>query len=207
MDKRNVLDRLFPARYPFYEMIDQQAKANGQAVNALYRWLNGGSDTDGNALLQTAADAENIRKRLEKNLIEAFTTPFDRADIYSLSSGMDKIIQYTKSTLLSMKAYEVSPDGIIIDMVGSLKEGTAVFYTCAKDLKENPAKSEETFAKMRDTHVRIERLYLSGMTAVFKSDDPMRALRQREVYHHIKDASVSLEDTVDILHRVVVRLT
>ncbi len=207
MDKRNILDRLFPVKYPFYEMIDQQAKTNGLAVKALYSWLNSGSEADSNALLQTVKDSDSVRKRLEKNLIEAFTTPFDRVDIYSLSSGMDKVIQYTRSTLLSMKAYEVRPNDIIIDMVDHLKEGTSIFYECAKDLKENPSKSEETFSKMRDTHVKIEQLYLNGMTAVFKGNDPMHALRQREVYHHIKDASTNLEDTVDILHRVVVRLT
>lgn len=207
MDKRNILDRLFPAKYPFYEMIDQQAKTNELAVKALYSWLSSSSEADSNTLLQTVKDSDHVRKLLERDLIEAFTTPFDRVDIYSLSSGMDKVIQYTRSTLLSMKAYEVRPNDIIMDMVDNLKEGTSIFYECAKDLKENPSKSEETFSKMRDTHVKIEQLYLNGMTAVFKGSDPMHALRQREVYHHIKDASTNLEDTVDILHRVVVRLT
>lgn len=206
MDKRNILDRLFPAKYHFYEMIDQQAKINGTAVKTLYHWLNSGSETDSDALLQTVKESDHVRKLLEKSLIEAFTTPFDRADIYTLSSGMDKVIQYTKSTLLSMKAYEVPPDAIIIEMVRNLKEGTSIFYECAKDLKRNPSGSEEDFSKMRETHIQIEQLYLNGMTIVFKSNDPMHALRQHEVYHHIKDASTNLEDTVEILHRVVVRL-
>lgn len=207
MDKRNILDRIFPTKYHFNEMIDQQAKINERAVKALYDWLSSGSEADSDGLLQTAKESDHIRKLLEKNLIEAFTTPFDRVDIYSLSSGMDKVIQYTKSTLLSMKAYEVHPNDIIMDMVRNLKAGTSVFYECAKDLKRNPSKTEEDFSRMRDTHIKIEQLYLNGMTIVFKSDDPMHALRQREVYHHIKDASASLEDTIDILHRVVVRLT
>lgn len=207
MDKRNILDRLFPVKYPFYEMIDQQAETNKLAVRALYSWLNSTSEDDSNTLLNTAKESDDVRKQLEKNLIQAFTTPFDRVDIYSLSSGMDKVMQYTKSTLLSMKAYEVQPDDIIIDMVGSLKEGTFVFYKCAKNLKNNPSIAEENFSKIRDTHIRIEQLYLKGMTAEFKSSDPMHALRQREVYHHIKDASVNLQDSADVLHRVVVRLT
>ena len=35
----------------------------------------------------------------------------------------------------------------------------------------------------------------------------MYALKQREVYHHIKDASTNLDDAVDLLHRIIVRLT
>jgi hypothetical protein len=34
----------------------------------------------------------------------------------------------------------------------------------------------------------------------------MQALKQREVYHHIKDASSNLDESVDVLHRIIVRL-
>jgi len=53
----------------------------------------------------------------------------------------------------------------------------------------------------------IEQSYREAMSAVFKSNNPMEALRQREVYHHIKDASTYLDSAVDILHKIVVRLT
>ncbi|ADU25616.1 DUF47 domain-containing protein [Ethanoligenens harbinense] len=207
MDARNILDRLFPVKYHFYEMIDRQANINELAVETLARWLDSGSEADSDALLGHVKESDTARRLLEKSLIEAFATPFDRVDIYSLSSAMDKVIQYTKSTLLSMRAYGVKPNDTITRMVGKLKDGTAIFYRSAKDLEGNPSKSEEDFSKMRDTHIAIEQLYQDGMTIVFKSNDPMHALRQREVYHHIKDASANLEDAVDVLHRIVVRLT
>jgi hypothetical protein len=45
------------------------------------------------------------------------------------------------------------------------------------------------------------------MAGVFLRDDAMDALRKREIYHHIKDASSYLDNCVDILHRIIVRLT
>jgi uncharacterized protein Yka (UPF0111/DUF47 family) len=207
MDKRNILDRLFPVKYDFYEMLDRQAQINGLGVNALYNWLGSGLETESEALIQYVKEADEVRMNLEKNLIEAFTTPFDRGDIYSISVGMDKIIEYAESTLLSMKAYDVKPNDIIISMAGKLKEGTDIFSQSIKDLKSNPSKSEQGVPKMRYNHIVIEQLYRDGMTIIFESNDPMYAIKQREVYHHIKDASENLEDTVDILHRIVVRLT
>jgi len=53
----------------------------------------------------------------------------------------------------------------------------------------------------------VEQLYRDGMARVFKGCDPIDALRHREVYHHIKDASSNLEDAVNILHKIVIRLT
>lgn len=207
MDKRNIIDRLFPVKYHFYEMLDRQAQINGLGVNALYNWLSSGSEAESEALIQYVKETDEVRMGLEKNLVEAFTTPFDRGDIYSISVGMDRIMEYAKSTLLSMKTFDVKPNNIIVSMVGKLKEGVDIFSESIKGLKSNPTKSEHGIAKMRDTHVVIEQLYRDGMTIVFESNDPMYALKQREVYHHIKDASTTLEDTVDILHRIVVRLT
>lgn len=207
MDKRNIIDRLFPVKYHFYEMLDRQAQINGLGVNSLYNWLNSGSEAESDALIQYVKETDEVRMGLEKNLVEAFTTPFDRGDIYSISVGMDRIMEYAKSTLLSMKTFDVKPNNIIVSMVGKLKEGVDIFSESIKGLKSNPTKSEQGISKMRDTHVVIEQLYRDGMTIVFESNDPMYALKQREVYHHIKDASTTLEDTVDILHRIVVRLT
>ena len=207
MEKKSVLDRLFPTKYDFYDMLDKQARANAAGINALCSWLSSASAADGESLLQYVKDADDIRIDMEKNLIEAFSTPFDRGDIYSISVGMDKIIEYAKSTLLSMNAYGIPSNDVIVGMVGKLQEGVCIFSESMESLKSLPAKAGQNIAPMRETHVAVEQLYREGMAAVFKSGDPMYALKQREVYHHIKDASSSLDDAVDILHRIVVRLT
>lgn len=207
MDKRNLFDRLFPIKHDFFEMLEHQAKVNGQGVNALYNWLNGGLESESDKLLQAVKEADEIRKSMERDLVEAFSTPFDRGDIYSISVAMDKIIKYAQSTMISMKAFEVIADETIIVMTEKLMEGTMIFTEAIGNLEHMPEKSEQSIFSIRAAHTAIEEYYRGGMTVVFKSGDPMNALRQREIYHHIKDASVNLEDSVDILHRIIVRLT
>ena len=206
MDKKSIIDKFFPDKYDFYEMLYNQAEINAFGVDMLQKWLNSGSDEEKQNLLLYVDDADEARMIMEGKLIEAFSTPFDRADIYSFSIAMDKIIKYTKSTLLSMETFEVEPDDIIILMVAKLKEGTDFLLESINILKNNPYKSQEYIIKMRATHNEVEKLYRDGMTLIFKTSDPMNAIKHREVYHHIKDASLNLEDTVDILHRIVVRL-
>jgi len=206
MDKRNIIDRFFPVKYDFYNMLNKQAEINTLGVNMLHKWLSSSSKEEKEKLLQYVKEADESRMNTESKLIEAFNTPFDRVDIYSISIAMDKIIEYTKSTLLSMEAFEVAPDDTIIFMVDKLKEGTDFLLESMKALKSNPLKSQENIIKIRATHTQVEQYYRDGMTIVFKSSDPMKAIKKREVYHHIKDASLSLEDTVDIFHRIVVRL-
>ncbi|MBK5239990.1 DUF47 domain-containing protein [Clostridium sp.] len=206
MDKGSIMDRFFPDKYDFYEMLYNQAEINAFGVDMLQKWLSSGSDEEKQNLLLYVKDADEARMSMESKLIEAFTTPFDRADIYSFSIAMDKIIKYTKSTLLSMETFEVAPDDIITLMVSKLKEGTDFLLESINILKNNPIKSQEYIIKMRATHTEVEKLYRDGMTVIFKTSDPMNAIKYREVYHHIKDASLNLEDTVDVFHRIVVRL-
>ncbi|MBU3189592.1 DUF47 family protein [Clostridium bowmanii] len=206
MDKGNILDRFFPDKYDFYEMLTKQAEINAFGVEMLQKWLSSGSDEEKQKLLLYVKEADEGRMIMESKLIEAFTTPFDRADIYSFSITMDKIIKYTKSTLLAMETYEVATDDTITTMVDKLKQGMDFLSESINILKNNPINSQENIIKMRAVNTDIERLYREGMAIIFNTSDSMNAIKHREVYHYIKNASLNLEDTVDIFHRIVIRL-
>lgn len=206
-EKRNVIDRMFPIKYHFHQMLSIQANSNALGVGALFNWLKDGLEDQSNALGKHVEEADTVRMEMEKNLTEAFSTPFDRGDIYSISVGMNRVLKYAESTLLSMEAFNVKSDETIINMVAQLKLGVDIFSEAVSNLKKNHGKSEEAVSKIRATHRNIEKLYRDGMILVFAGADPMAAIKKREVYHHIKDASTNLEETVDVLHRIIVRLT
>jgi len=206
MGKFNFWERLFPVKRDFYKMIGDQAEASTKVVGYLSRWLSSRSDEDYQLLLREADEADLCRFTMEDNLIEAFATPFDRQDIYSLSVEMDKIVEYAKSTLTGMEAFEVLEDSIIQNMVQQLKVGTDQLAEAIQLLKDNPRQSKLQIGEIRRVQVAIEDEYRAGMVALFNSLDPMNALKYREVYHHIKDAEVYLGYTTDVLHKIVVRV-
>lgn len=207
MKSRNILDRLFPAKYDFFDGLAKQAQCNALGISALSDWLRSGLDRDGGVLERSRQEADEIRLSFEKDLVNAFSTPIDREDLYLFSVDMDKVIEYALSTLLSMRAFGMEADAVIADMAGQLKTGADLFLEAVKNLKDAPAKSEQLIPAMRNTHVLAERLYMDGMAALFACGDPMRALKFREVYHHLKDASENLDYSVDTLHRIIVGLT
>jgi uncharacterized protein len=157
MDKRNILDRFFPVKYDFYEMLNKQAMINMLGITTLYKWLSNHSNEEKEKLLGYVKEADEVRLDMETKLIEAFITPFDREDIYSISVEMDRVIEFAKSTLESMEAFEVKPNEVIINMVEKLKEGTDFLFTSLKILKSNPVKSQQNIIKMRETHINVDR--------------------------------------------------
>jgi uncharacterized protein Yka (UPF0111/DUF47 family) len=207
MKTGSILDRLFPTKYDFFNMLHAQAEINAQCVNSLLEWLKDDSEEECKRIVQFSEQADEVRKKLEVNLVEAFATPFDRGDIYSISISMHKVVEYAKSTLFSIQTYHIMPDEIVLTMAEELKKGTELFSDAVRLLNRDIVASEQNIFPLRATHVAIEALYRKGMSMVFQKNDPIEAIKQREIYHHIKDASSNQEDSVDILHRIIVRLT
>jgi len=206
MAKSNFWERLFPIKHDFYKMIRNQAEASTNVVGHLCRWLSSRSEEDFQLLLREVESANKFRFTMEENLIEAFVTPFDRQDIYSLSVEMSRIVEYAESTLTEMEAFEVVTDPIILNMLQQLKEGTDQFVEAIDLLKGDPRKSQIQIGNIRKVQLTIEDKYRAGMVVLLKSSDPMQALKYREVYHHIKDAAIHLGYTTDVLHKIVVRV-
>jgi len=204
--KHNFWERLFPVKRDFYKMIGDQAEASKNVVDYLGRWICSRSEEDYQQLLRESDAADRCRFNMEDNLIEAFSTPFDRQDIYSLSVEMDRIVEHAKSTMTEMEAFEVFEDSIIHNMVQQLKVGTEQLTEAIHLLKEDPRLSQIKIGTIRKTQFIIEDEYRAGMVALFNCQDPMKALKYREVYHHIKDAEVYLGYTTDILHKIIVRI-
>jgi len=206
MASHKFREGLFPIKRDFYQMISNQVIATTNGVAQLQKWLTSRSVEDYKLLFSQADEADRIRFNMENNLIEAFSTPFDRQDIYSLSVAMARIVEYVKSTLQEMDVFAVSADSTILDMVEQLHSGTDELVEGVKLLKEEPLKSQIQIVKIRQVQLAIDEQYRAGLAELFHSTDVMYAMKYREVYHHIKEAADHLGYTTDVLHKIVVRM-
>jgi len=206
MLKNRFWERLFPVKRDFYKMLSDQAQATSEGIGILSNWLYSRSTEDYQLLFRQAGVADKIRFNMEGELIEAFATPFDRQDIYSLSVEMDRILYYAESTLMEMDDFEVSTDPPITDMVLKLKSGITELANAVTLLKTEPIKAKIHVELIRQVESAIDHIYRAAMKDLFRSPDLKYIMKYREVYHHIKDASVHLGYTTDVLHKIVVRV-
>jgi hypothetical protein len=200
-------DRLFPPKYNFYAMIIDQADTTAAGITAFRSWLQHPGAENAYNVRSLTRKADDIRFEMEARLIEAFVTPFDRQDIYSLSVEMDRIIESAKSIMELMLAYEVTADDAILGMVLNLEEGAQKFHTAVGQLQTAPLEAEKIIADIRRCQADIEEGYRHGSALLFKTGYNMvQMMKLREIYHQIQEAAVYLGYTVDILHKIVVRI-
>jgi hypothetical protein len=206
MKANNMLDKIFPKKYDFYAMLLEQSRTNYKAVHAMEKWITDGDESDFNDVLKNKNEADKIRFKLESDLVEAFATPFDRQDIYSISVEMNKIIDCCKSVIKTIKALEIKPDTTIISMSSLLCQAAQDLTEAISILELAPAQSQSKIESIRLSQSSIEEVYISGLSELFEHEDAIKILKYREVYNYLKEAALFLGYTVDIYHRIFVRI-
>jgi hypothetical protein len=205
--RRGFLERIFPEEYDFEGMLVHQAERTLAGVRIFASWLERTPLSEPVHLNEIEEEVDELRYRLEESLHEAFSTPFDRQDIYSLSRQMDYILNFSRETATEMFAFGVEPDGHIRNMVVRLVHGTEQVCRAVRMISDDRLQVEQAIREARKDMRGIEADYISGMQELFRAGDPMAALRKREVYHHLRDAGRALRSTVDVLHKAVVGIS
>jgi hypothetical protein len=202
--KKKLADRLFPPRHDFYKMLQDQGDQTVIAVKALVDWLKAGDLTDPHELVKIEQHADDIRHDMEAVLVESFSTPFDRQDIYSISRQMDYVVNWSLSTALEMKAFKIKPDAAMLGMAEALLRGVKFMAEAIRVMRSEPAKAGTYVPLMRKAEREIDETYVRALAQAFEEKDLRIPLKKREIYHHLRDAGRNLVATVDILHRIIV---
>ncbi|HON82388.1 MAG TPA: DUF47 family protein [Methanoregulaceae archaeon] len=205
--RKGLFNAIFPAEYDFEGMLAHQAERTFLGVRIFVAWLEKTPLSEPATLRQIEGEVDELRYRLEENLLDAFSTPFDRQDIYSLSRQMDYILNFSRETATEMFSFGVEPDEYIRKMAAELLAGTEKVCKAIRIMSSDRIQVEQMIREARKSMRAIEADYIAGMQVLFNAGDPMIALRKREVYHHLRDAGRALRQTVDILHKAVVGIS
>lgn len=202
--KTGIFGSIFPREYDFRGMLEDQAENTLAGVGTLVFWLKDVPLKDPVHIDRKAIEVDELRHKLEEKLTEAFSTPFDRQDMYTLSRHMDYILNFTRETAREMFSFGVEPDEPIIAMADALYRGTSAMENAVKSMDREKTGVEGHIRDARKSMHDIEEIYIESMAELLRTEDAMNALRKREIYHHLRDAGRALRRTVDLLHKAFV---
>ncbi|HWQ22904.1 MAG TPA: DUF47 family protein [Gaiellaceae bacterium] len=179
-------------------MLRRQLDATREAVDALAAWARG-----------DAAQAERIRalehrgdqhkRELERALTTAFTTPLEPEDLYTLSRGIDWILNLAKDLVRESEVMACPPDPPLAEMCSRLAESVRLLGEAVELLG---ARSEEATAKANEAlraQRQIEKVYREAMAALVGVDDLREVMSRRELYRRVARIG---EAVVEVAERV-----
>ena len=199
-----IIDAIFPTRYDFEEMLAEQAERTLEGVRLFVDWLDHHAGEEPSALGRIEVEVDAFRYSLEEKLGDSFSTPFDRQDIYSLSRQMDYILNFAAGTAQEMYVFQVVPDRPIREMAGALLAGTGHLATGIMAIGTDQKEVRQAIREARKEIHSIGEIYILAMKDLFGTPLSLEMLKQREVYHHLRDAGRALQATVDLLHKAAV---
>jgi len=200
------ISRIFPIEHDFFGMLDEQAKITLRGVEDFAQWLDRGEDRLALGVLERQREADEARFTMEEVLVDSFSTPIDRGDLYEVSRQMDAVLDYVGDAVQEASALEILPPQPFYAKFGvSLAEGMRSLAAAVHHLGADPATSEREVKTIRKAVAKVREVYFDSLTEVAHEPNVNVALRRREIYHHLKDAGVMLDRTTDILHRIIVK--
>jgi uncharacterized protein len=189
----------------FYKLLNVQSKKVEEGMKAFVVYMKDPHPLHGEAVLRIEEEADELRKNVVDALNQTFVTPFDREDIYEVSRSVDDIIDYAKSTVEEMMAFEVKPNRHILLMAQGLCEGASAITEAISLLPSDPERAMElvVYAKKRENYV--EHCYREALVDLFKGKNVVTILKIREIYRHISNAADRGDEAANIVGDILVK--
>ena len=158
--------------------------------------------------LETQADG--LTRDIFSELNKTFITPLDREDMQRIASKIDDVIDFMDGIAARMHSYEIKvippyTKEMAEELVNSTKE---VEYMISKLQRiKNPQDMIEHCRNTSDIEHKVDDLYRDAMRDLFKTTDPIRIIKLKDIYETMETASDRCVDVADVIEDIVLKYT
>ncbi|MFO7571279.1 MAG: DUF47 family protein [Gaiellaceae bacterium] len=179
-------------------LLQRQIGVTRDGVDALAEWARGDeSKADVVRSLEHKGDAH--KRELEAALTTAFTTPLEPEDLYTLSRGIDWILNLSKDLVRESEVMEAPPDGAVAQMCERLAESVHLLAEAIDGLQARSDQTTEKANAALKAQRQIEKVYRDAMAQLVTVDDLREVMARRELYRRVARIG---EVVVDVAERV-----
>jgi predicted phosphate transport protein (TIGR00153 family) len=201
--------QLTPQRREFFDLFSRASANTVEISRALVAFLDTYPDgRDGR--LRSIEELEHEGDRLTHDVIDllnrTFVTPFDREDIYRLTTALDDICDYVDEVAGNVLGYGVNrvrPPAIAqanVILRSAMKLDEAIG-------KLNGFKdSRRQLIELRELEDEGDRLARDAVAELFSTEsDPIAVIRWKDLYEGLEDAVDACENAADVLEAILVK--
>jgi uncharacterized protein len=204
-----MLRKLLPREDQYFDLFVQMTNYISEAVRELREMLN---DKQANyneysqriKRLEHACDelTHNISTRLNRS----FITPFDREDIYLMSSALDDIVDLVDDAaraIIIFDVREIKPHaqdlaGVLERMVEQLREIVSML--------QKPKNLTQRLVEVHRLENDGDDIYHSAVAELFHEErDPLTVLKWKEIYEKLEAAIDRCENVANIIESVIIK--
>jgi hypothetical protein len=149
--------------------------------------------------------ADEVRRQLSLQLRQAFSTPVDQEDLFTLSERLDAVLNGLKNVVREADSYALEPDAAIAAMAGEIATGVQHLRTAMEHLdKDGDVATREADAAV-SAERRMEKIYRDAMRGLLAVDDLREVVTRGEFYRRTLDIGQRLTRVADRVWYAVVK--
>ena len=202
---------------PFHDAFTSHAGQSVEAARLLVEMFT--SPDRREEIAKAVHDAEHLGDKITHETIarlhKTWITPFDRADIHTLITSLDDVLDLIEAAAERVVIFEIGPAEAdrekellttARELAATLLE-TAEAVKRATELLPNFKKSDDLLklcVEINRLENKADQLYRRGIAAAFSpGTDPLLALKWRDIYDNLEAATDRCEDVANVLEGVV----
>ena len=181
-----------------------QADVTVRGLAAFAAWAGGASD-QGPVVRAAEHEADGVRRTLQAQLRQAFSTPIDQEDLYSLSELLDGVLNAAKNIVRETEVLAIDPDVGTADLAAELVEGMTHVRVAFDELtgKGDVATAQADAALAAER--RMEKVYRRAMHDLLSNEDLRQVVAHRELYRRSLEAGERLAAVAERIWYAVVK--
>jgi predicted phosphate transport protein (TIGR00153 family) len=147
---------------------------------------------------------------ITKELNEAFITPIDREDIYSLIKKMDDVLNLTNSTMHRFVMFDINESTTACKLLAEMiVQCTSYIMEIMEELNSVGNKSKhirEKIININKIENEADRLFRKTVSELFKNEaNPIEIIKWKEIYQTLENTIDKCEKIANTIEGVVIK--
>ena len=197
-----------PRERRFYELFEQDIANIVEAAGALVGVLDGKTERGTGQLEIKALEhkGDQLTHEMVRALNRTFVTPFDREDIYALTTALDDVLDYIEEASHTLALYKIAEvptpavelGGLLLRAAGELSQAIGQLEA-ARDLDRH-------WIEVHSIENQADQVVRAAIGELFEGRrDPIEVMKLKDLYEILEDGLDRCEDVANIIENIVIK--
>lgn len=191
----------------FFELLTKQSELLAKGMHLLHEYCLTGDEKVADAVIKTEDEGDMVRRILVDEINKSFITPFDREDLFKLSSKLDEILDYAKTSVDEIRLFKVKADTEMTDITAALSEMADHIILAVSNMEHHEAISSDEAIYVKAMENKVGDLTVKALTKLFDEADFRSIFKYREIYRHLNQTADIGDEAMDCLLKILVKMS
>ncbi len=185
-------------------MLRSQLEVTIAGMDALVAWADGDA-RKADDVRRLEHEADDHKRRLERTLVDAFTTPYDPENLYTIGRGIDWVLNLAKDAVRESEVMACPPDRPVAEMAALLREAVGHLDDAVAGLQAHREGATTAADAAIKAERNIERVYRRAMAELLEVDDLREVMARRELYRRFSRIGETVAEVAERIWYAVIK--